>query len=288
VSQFKGVELPDEARTRSIEQLSRLANSAEALANPEIRGQLDRAVRALEHAEAKGDLIPAIIQRMEEMPNKSSAINRAISFLSRQADNISGGEFGRLKAEHSGAVDRLKGAKGAEALRETFMSAGGAPLTARAYGDQAVGGATPVLRPAPLSRALAAKGEEVMEPSRVQHLSELADELRQHEIYAPTPGLGVTQPEMGAAQGLGVAAVNASPAWRARGVAGTVFGAANKATTKVMDAALLNPEKFLETMAAKRALNRPLTEAEKTVESMLRAQARAAGASSTGEDNAPR
>jgi hypothetical protein len=282
-AEFKRLALPDSVRDDTITQLSRMADSGEALARPEVRKELDNAIRALSHAEAGGEVLPQLVWNIGKDAGKSDTLAAAKKLLAQKADEISSGRFSALQKEFGTAADTLKGAEGAQAIRNTFKSEGGVPLTSRAIGNQAGADATPVLTSKALRTTLASKGEEVMDPNKVDQLKNLAEELRKHEIYAPTPGTGSGRTDMGMAQGVGSSAINASPLWRLRGAQGSLFGGANTKTMKALDNALLDPNKFIEMIEAKRALNRPLSGTEKLVEAMLRAQSRASSVESVGE-----
>lgn len=277
--------LSQDRRNYATQELMKLRNSNEVIANPNLAKELDSAINALDHPDATLGVVPQLYWRLGQEAGDSSAIQQARKVLSDIVDERSGGQFTNMQAGYGATMDQLKAAEAARGVRGAFMDEHGFPTTGNYYGD--VGSeAVPQVTSTPLRRAVAkasrAGNTQLMDPSDVEKLGRLADDLKSHEIYKPSMSAGGTGVGLGEAEGLTSAALNAGPLWRLRGALGSAFSGLNEQSQRMVDQALLQPDAFLKMVDAKRALGRPLEAWEKVAEQGLRGMSRSA-AISTGE-----
>jgi len=264
-------------RERVAKELMAIRNGNEVIANPNLGKEIDNALAALDNPEATLGVLPQLNWRLSQEAGDSTAIRKVQKVLQEVTDDRSKGQFTNVQSGYGQTMDQLKAAEAAARLRGKFVDETGFPSTTQYYGGAGVD-AVPKMESAPLRRAIgqeSRKGNvQLMDPSKVDELGLLADQLRQHEIYKPSLSSGGTSIGLGEAEGAASSVLNASPIWRLRGALGSVFQGLNEATQKQVDKALLDPEAFLKMVEAKRGLGRALQPWENALDATLRGATR--------------
>lgn len=276
--------IPMNAKQRAevAQELLKLRNSNEVIANPKLAREVDTAIAAMDNPDATLGVLPQLYRFMgENMQGGSNAVSNAREVFRRVADEGSDGQFSNILSGYGVAQDELNSGLAAKSVRDTFMKDDMVPLTSPAYGQSGTPTAFPSLQDRPLRQALSGK-VDVMRPEEAQATSRLADELATHEIYTNQLAAGATSPDRTYSEGVASAALNAGPLWRLRGALSSYFRGLNDKTQRIVDQALLNPEDFLKMVAMKRALNRPLEPWEDQLQGLLAAQGSAIGSASSG------
>jgi hypothetical protein len=215
-------------------------------------------------------------------PEVKTAIKQLQNYVGDAADTSSGGEFsavlGRYKADQ-GAVNEAQAMKD---IRGEFQTPEGVDRTTRSFDS-------PELTSSKLRGALANKGENeygsLIGDQERRSLTELASELRRHEIYKGVNSPGATSVEQFDPMNV-LATGRNNPIYLMPGLRGLVeatIGRGDKATLAAIDRALRNPDEYLRMLQAKDALGRPLTDQEKMIRSALLQSSRGAAAGSTGD-----
>lgn len=231
---------------------------------------IDRVLQALDHPEATLGVLPELYTSLGDSASGSTAISRVREAIKKVADARSKGEFTNVLEGYGATKDAMRAAEASAQLRGKLMSPEGIPLTPK-YSGEAGRNAVPNIQSAPLRRATAGQAEGLA-PTQVNQMNELADQLRAHEIYK-SPGNSV--PDIGKAEGVATAGLNAGPLWRLRGTIGAMFGPVNEKTTKAIDEALLKPDKFLALLDERRAANAYIPGWEAKLEKIIRSSGQA-------------
>lgn len=276
--------LSQENRAKLSRGLLALRNTNEVIANPTLARDLDTAIAAMDNPQATLGVLPQLYWAMGEGAGNSTAIQSARNLIKEVADARTGGQFSNLQQGYGATMDQLKAAQAAQGIRSKFMGEMGFPDTKQYFGE-AGQGATPVIRSSDLRHAVnraEAGGIADLPAADKSKLGSIADQLTQHEIYEPYMATGATSLNLGAAEGLGSAALNAGPLWRLRGALGSTFRGLNERSLRAVDQAMLDPQAFLKMVEAKKALSRPLEPWERALEEAFRGGMRSATIS-TGE-----
>lgn len=173
--------------------------------------------------------------------------------------------------------DRFRTEAG-DALRMRFMR-NDIPQTKQTFGKGA--DAVPVITARPLRKALGELSPHLSDVERDAFVK-LADDLGQRSVVPQ--GVGATTPDttsllnQGVSAGLNAASIkfNSSKIWKARALFNQMVSANRDKTTKAVDEALLDPDKFMnmvDNVKNKVAANLPLT----TTEQMLKFSIEQAG-----------
>jgi hypothetical protein len=270
------------------QELAAIRNSNEVIANPALAKEIESAIQALEHPDATLGLLPQLHWSLGQSAGGSTAIRNARDVIAQVADARSGGQFTNLQQGYAALADQLKTSKASEGIRETFQDmATNTPRTSESFGVTGTPDAGPVVKSGPLRKALANKGtvegQDVMDPQERNMIGTLADQLRGHEIYTTGLATGTSRLDPGIAEGVGSTALNAGPFWRLRGALGALFNRQGGKEQRIVDEALLNPEKWLALMEKHQAAGRPLSDVEKALVQALRGANLSGAAATTGE-----
>lgn len=195
------------------------------------------------------------------LDGSNPGIARVKTILKDVLDTRSKGQFTNILEGYKATSEAAEAAERAAALRGKFMGPDNVPKTTRAWGESGQPTALPGLDAAPLRREISKN-----DPANAQ-LNALADALRGKEIHK-TPGSRSVDP--GKAESVATAGLNAGPLWRLRGTIGAAFGPINEKTTKAIDEALFEPQKFLDLMDARRAKQIALQPWEAKLEKIIR------------------
>jgi hypothetical protein len=173
-----------------------------------------------------------------------------------------------------------------DVLKETFMR-NGVVVTPKVVGRD-IGFEVPHLEDRPLRQALG-KLQPGLTQVELDRGKQIANELGKHEAAAAGPGRAT--PETGTmssliSNGLAIAsAAKGSPTlWKIRSAFNTVAGQSNKETNKAIDAALLDPAKFMDLIQiiqTKIDNGRPLDKGEEILHQILLGTSRQAAVEST-------
>lgn len=262
--------------------------------NPDITNELGKIEQMLQHPEATpGDFASQYwrVSGMADNPNltpeQKEILIQLKGAIANAADDASNGShfsdlLGRYKAEQ-GFVGEAESAK---AIREAFVSPQGVPAHGSIEG-------TPNIPARALSQTLAKRGENefgstISDPTR-QRLTGLQKELEAHELWktAASPGATNAGTDANPVTVFGSGANNpANRIWALRGVGNMLLGGAEKDTTKVADAALMNPDVWKRMMEEYAKSNSPLSPKEyaaRMMQQLLRTPGRAGTAALGGE-----
>lgn len=261
----------DKARKTLAQELTYLGLSDEALSNPAVARTLNQIGGMLEDPAASPAMMQELIKRLEK--TKSPTLQELRGILGSQLDEVSRGAYtkGQTLAAKHGA--RAAAAEGEAAVRGAFVSPQGTPITPRVVSTPE--GNIPKLAEGPLRRAIA-KNEGALNPVTRGDLLTTAEELRRHELFNAAQNVGTGGISMDTNKALGLAGLSASGHWGLRAGLNLLYTRADKATRKMMDEALLHPEKFMEVMAAKQASQAPLSIVEQTLLQAVTGTGRAA------------
>jgi hypothetical protein len=173
-----------------------------------------------------------------------------------------------------------------DVLKETFMR-NGVVVTPKVVGRD-ISFEVPHLESHPLRQALG-KLQPGLTQVEMDRGKQIANELAKHEAAATGPGRAT--PESGGmssliSNGLAIAsAAKGSPTlWKIRSAFNTVAGQSNKETNKAIDAALLDPNKFMDLVQiiqTKIDTGRPLSHGEEVLHQILLGTSRQAAVEST-------
>ncbi len=252
-------------------ELLKLRNSNEVVGDTSgtASKQIDNMLRAVDNPETS---LGVLAQMYTTIDGSVPGLGQAKAILKRVADDRSKGEFSNLLQGYGVTKDALTAAQSSAALRGKFMGEGGVPVTPKYSGEAGVN-ATPNIQSAPLRKATVGQAEGLA-PDQVSQMNMLSDQLRGHEIYK-SPGASAV--DIGGAEGIATAGLNAGPLWRLRGTIKSAFGPINDKTTKAIDDALLDPQKFLALIEQRRATNARIPEWEAKLEKMIRTTSQAGG-----------
>jgi len=216
------------------------------------------------------------MKHREDVARKSwQELKDATQSASHEAGDISGlGIMSDEAAENA--------IKAAQKVRGTFME-NGFPRTDRSFGSVTAGDAVPEIGEAQLRKTLATHSGRMV-PEEAQQAGRIVDELVPQEISTAGQHVGPTAIQPSGLVQTANAALNVLPQWRWRGLAQVAIKGSNAKEQKMIDEALLHPDKFLKIAETQLALGRPLTGWQAKVrDSMLGAQAREIGAQSAGD-----
>jgi hypothetical protein len=245
-------------------ELLKLRNSNEVVGDTSgvASKQIDNMLRAVDNPETS---LGVLAQLYTTVDGSVPGLGQAKAVLKRVADERSKGEFSNLLQGYGVTKDALSAAEASAALRGKFMGDTGIPVTPKYSGEAGIN-ATPNIQSAPLRKATVGQAAGLA-PDQAAQMNMLSDQLRGHEIYK-SPGASAI--DIGGAEGIATAGLNAGPLWRLRGTIKSAFGPINDKTTKAIDDALLDPQKFLALIEQRRATNARIPEWEAKLEKMIR------------------
>lgn len=241
-------------------QLLDLRNSN--LVTGDATGQSARAINtALEAIDNPNASLGVLAQLHSSLDGSNPGTARVKDVLKEMLDKRSKGEFTNTLEGYKATADAIQAAERSAALRGKFMGPDNVPVTPRYSGESGTATAVPGIDSGPLRRAMAPN-----DPSNIE-LNKLSDALRSHEIYKSPGATGI---KVGKAEDLATAGINTGPFWRLRGTIKAAFGPLNDKTAQAVDEALLNPQKFLELVDARRAKQAALQPWEAKLEKIIR------------------
>lgn len=255
--------------------------AAEAVRNP-TPSMFPRTTAAMSGNRQLGSLEAGMMERPsgnQLMQHREDVARRAWQELQGATESGYAPTAGLANLNDDAAEAAIQAARN---VRGSFMR-NGVPTTTRSFGQIAGGTAVPDIQEAALRRTLAKNSPQLLD-TELQAGGRLADELGPQEIYKASQAAGpsnIIPSRLGQTVN---AALNVLPQWRWRGVAQSLIKGANEKEQKLIDQALLDPQKFLSMVETQRALGRPVTGWQATLrDAMLGGQARVVGAESAGE-----
>lgn len=252
------------------------------------RKQIDSIIAVMDDPNAKLGALAHLrtnVGALEAFPGQ----NKIKGVLDTVADARSKGVHGEALESYGHAQEALKAGQAAKRLRGTF-DVEGVPRTTNYQGEAGVVSSAagdipsaPNMTSAPLRKALTTELEKdigdvkYLNPDEVKKISQLSDQLRTREIYKPAEAPGSAAVGMGPLEGVASTALNAGPAWRMRGVLGTVFKGYDARTLAKVDEAMLDPQKFIAMVEAKAAKGVALEEWEKKAAQFIKSSSTVGG-----------
>ncbi len=277
--------LSQDRRAAISQEMLALRNSNEVIANPQLAKELDNVIAAVDNPEATLEVLPQLYWRLGQEAGDSSTIQRAREVLKQAADERSKGQFTNMQAGYGATMEQLGGAEAAKAMRERLVKDQIAS-TNQFYGSTGQD-VVPHMSSGPLRRSMIAEAKKgrlgELGQDNMDTLNIVADQLKAHEIYTPAMSSGGAGVNLGGGEGAASAALNAGPLWRLRGALGSYFGDLNERSVKMIDEALLEPQKFLDLMQKREAAGAPLGPVEKTLKQLLLGGGRSAAVSTDSE-----
>ena len=275
-----------------VDGVTELKKRSQAISDPDVNKELDNLIMAATHPQASLGVLQEEYFRLAEGASKSKVVGEARDMLRKILDDRTKGGFSKMMEGYGKVQDKLAEAEAALNIQGKFMTPQGVPTTGRQF-PVGPGKAVPEVQAKVLRQTLGKEGEQagvdVLGPRSRRGVEELITELERHDLYRAQNTPGATGLDVGNAMEVAATGRN-NPIYTVpglRGVVGKVFKGANKATEEVIDQALRDPNKFLDMVAAKKALGRPLSKAEELARQAIFAQARGLGTSSVGEQRAP-
>lgn len=242
-----------------------LRTGSVARQNPEVTNLLGEVETLLAHPDATPGDFASQYWRLEKKlegnltDEARTVITKLRDAVGGAADTASAGNhfsdmLGRVRSER-GHVAQGEGAK---AIRDTFMSPGGVPKTAREGF-----GSTPDVTASGLRGAIA-KSENVLDLEAIEGLKGTAKELGKHELYKSgnspgQSGLDIRDPLSIISSGRDNP-FNYFPL--VKGSANWLFGGSRRATTEAADAAMQSPDAWRKMMEAYAKSKTPLSPEE--------------------------
>jgi hypothetical protein len=255
-------------------EIEGLRTHKNVIANPELNKELDNVMSVLANKDAKLGSLPELWTRLNDLAGEYPAMSEAREAVKKLIDDKSKGQFSNIIQGYGATKDALKAAEAEAGIRTKFMTAEGVPTTEK-YTGRTGPDAIPHVQSRPLRMALAkaekSEGGPHMDPSKMEDLRNLSDELAVHEIYKPSQSMG----SPGLAGGEGTATeLSSGLGWKTRALLKPVLGSLNEKSQRIADEAMHDPQKFLGLMDSKRGTGVPLTTTEKLLDQALRGLSR--------------
>lgn len=248
-----------------------LRNTPIARQNPEVTNIIGQTEAMLKHPKTTAGDYASQYWRLSNMLDdaKLPTEHRTVIMKLRDAvaqggDTASGdAHFSDMLGRYAADQEHVGQAESSKAIRESFMSPEGKPLTRKEW----VG--TPEVTSSQLRRTMATKGENqygstLDDPTRAG-LDKLQKELGQHELYqsANSPGGTGFNADPSAVATMGSGANNPfNRIWALRGVANYATHGSRKATAEAADAAMRDPKSWQKMMEEYAKSKTPLTPQE--------------------------
>jgi hypothetical protein len=236
----------------------RNSNAVQGDASGTAAKQIDSVLRAVDNPDTS---LGVLAQLYTTVDGAAPGMGLVKDTLKRTLDDRSKGQFSNIIQGYGATKEAIEAAEKSARLRGKFMGPDNVPVTSRAHGESGTPTALPGVDAAPLRRVMAKE-----DPTNAG-LNTLSDQLRSHEIYKSP---GSTSINIGGAEGTATAGLNAGPFWRLRGTIKSAFGPINDKTSKAVDDALLDPQKFLALIDARKAKQEALQPWEAKLEKIIR------------------
>jgi hypothetical protein len=270
-------------------RLRDLGKDQDIIADAASHKQMKKIEAALADKNSKTGILLRIRNDMSMEPHMTEGMKKIKGVLDDVADSRSGGKVTETLEDFARTSDDLKAGEAAGRIRGAFQPEG-VPKTSQFSGSVAEGTATPHVTSAKLrdqlGKELTADAGDLkyMNPDNVQKAKMLSDQLRDTEMHLPSEAAGSAKLDGGSMEDTASSALNAGPLWRLRGTLKAVFGHLNEKSQKAVDEALLDPQKFISMIEAKRASQQALQDWEAKLYKIVRGGSRVGGAIGTSQD----